>query len=264
MDCKMKTLIPTLALVLTSLTLFAETQNKTPIETPQTYQNVLEDYSSDGCSLFPDGLPLINAKKWQKCCVVHDISYWKGGTAHERKVADQNLAKCVADTGEHFIGAGMYIGVRVGGQVDLPTTWHWGYGWQNDRGYAPLTKEELSIVDSKLSSIPKNLDDVVILSSPIVRNRKSVTGNYCLDMAAQDIYSKAGKSFQILEASESDTEMADGLIKTIAIKTDACEEALTYKFQLLKDDACDEKATNELLARGRIRMLPRTQSGCGL
>lgn len=37
----------------------------------------LADFSTDGCSLFPDR-SLIDAKDWCECCVEHDIAYWQG------------------------------------------------------------------------------------------------------------------------------------------------------------------------------------------
>jgi hypothetical protein len=38
----------------------------------------LKDFTSDGCSLFPDGT-IINRAKWCECCLRHDIAYWRAG-----------------------------------------------------------------------------------------------------------------------------------------------------------------------------------------
>ena len=35
-------------------------------------------FTSDGCSLWFDGC-------WVKCCVQHDLAYWRGGTSKERQ-----------------------------------------------------------------------------------------------------------------------------------------------------------------------------------
>jgi hypothetical protein len=40
----------------------------------------------------------------------------------------------------------MYIGVRFGGSPYFPTWYRWGYGWNYQRGYAPLTDEEKEMV----------------------------------------------------------------------------------------------------------------------
>ena len=40
----------------------------------------LRDFTSDGCSLFPDGT-IGDRIKWCQCCLLHDIAYWRGGTA---------------------------------------------------------------------------------------------------------------------------------------------------------------------------------------
>jgi hypothetical protein len=86
-------------------------------------------FTTDGCSLWPDG-------QWQACCVTHDVSYWCGGSAVDRKHADQRLRACVVETG-HPVNAGfMYWGVRLGGHPWLPFPWRWGYGWDWPHGYA--------------------------------------------------------------------------------------------------------------------------------
>ena len=79
-------------------------------------------FKSDGCSLFPDG-------NWGGCCVEHDRAYWQGGTAAERKAADQALRECVKQKGYPILAQLMYVGVRVGGHHLLPTPWRWGFGW---------------------------------------------------------------------------------------------------------------------------------------
>lgn len=104
---------------------------------------VLRDFTTDGCSLFPDG-------DWCGCCLDHDWVYWRGGTADERKRADQVLRACVeARTGGTVLAGLMYYGVRAGGNPLVPTPFRWGYGWGYGRGYAPLTDDEAQLIDPK-------------------------------------------------------------------------------------------------------------------
>ncbi len=78
-------------------------------------------YSSDGCSMFPDG-------PWQSCCITHDISYWCGGDKNDRVQADIELSRCVASISP-TISKLMYTGVSFGGSPQLPFPWRWGYGF---------------------------------------------------------------------------------------------------------------------------------------
>jgi hypothetical protein len=110
----------------------------------------LQDFSSDGCSLFPDG-DFNNRNLWCDCCFTHDIAYWRGGTEEERKQADQALRKCVLErTGNKVLAKMMYDGVRAGGHPAFPTWYRWGYGWQYGRGYEPLAEKEQQMVNQKI------------------------------------------------------------------------------------------------------------------
>ncbi|SRR5713226_8431937 len=102
----------------------------------------LNEFTSDGCSLFPDGT-LRDRTLWCGCCFNHDIAYWRGGSEDERKEADKALRACVLDrTGNKALAEMMYKSVRVGGSPVFPTWYRWGYGWKYGRGYKPLTQEE--------------------------------------------------------------------------------------------------------------------------
>ncbi len=110
----------------------------------------LKDFTSDGCSLFPDG-NFSDRTLWCDCCFVHDIAYWRGGTEQERKQADQAFRQCVlARTKSRVLANLMYEGVRAGGHPAFPTWYRWGYGWEYGRGYEPLTNRELQQVQKKL------------------------------------------------------------------------------------------------------------------
>ncbi len=102
----------------------------------------LKPFTSDGCSSFPDGT-LEQRELWRDCCVVHDRSYWQGGTYQQRLKADQTLKQCVAKVGKPNIAKLMLAGVRVGGSPLWPTSYRWGYGWDFPKSYAELSEQEI-------------------------------------------------------------------------------------------------------------------------
>ncbi len=108
-------------------------------------------FSSDGCSIFPDGT-FEQKELWLFCCTAHDYAYWQGGTYEERLIADEQLQQCVAKVGEPQIANLMLTGVRVGGSPYLPTSFRWGYGWSYPRFYKPLTAEEKRQITSLATS----------------------------------------------------------------------------------------------------------------
>lgn len=110
----------------------------------------LADFTSDGCSLFPDR-SLIDAKDWCACCVEHDIAYWQGGTAEQRLAADEKLRACVLEkTGDPVLADAMFTGVRFGGSPYFYNWYRWGYGWSDGRNYQALTREEERMVTGQL------------------------------------------------------------------------------------------------------------------
>lgn len=115
----------------------------------------LDDFKSDGCSLFPDG-SLTDRRKWCDCCFTHDIAYWRGGTEAERKQADVVLKGCIRRrTGSRLLAGLMFMGVRTGGHPVFPTGYRWGFGWKYGRGYKPLTGQERAETDKKLAEYAK-------------------------------------------------------------------------------------------------------------
>ena len=110
----------------------------------------LLDFTSDGCSLFPDR-SLIDARDWCECCVQHDIAYWQGGTELQRLAADEQLRACVlAKTDDELLAETMFNGVRMGGSPWFYNWYRWGYGWTDGRRYQGLTLEEQRMVSDKL------------------------------------------------------------------------------------------------------------------
>ena len=105
----------------------------------------IKPFTSDGCSLFPDGYA-DKRELWLPCCLAHDKAYWQGGTWHQRLDADRQLKYCVVRLGEPVIAELMLNGVRIGGSPFWPTKFRWGYGWDYLRGYKPLdNNEKLSV-----------------------------------------------------------------------------------------------------------------------
>ncbi|MGZ0655808.1 hypothetical protein ACWPKS_09395 [Coraliomargarita sp. W4R72] len=110
----------------------------------------LSDFTSDGCSLFPDR-SLIDAKDWCDCCFTHDIAYWQGGSEAQRLAADERLRDCVLmKTDDPLLAEAMFNGVRFGGSPYFYNWYRWGYGWNDRRKYQELTVKEQRMVTEKL------------------------------------------------------------------------------------------------------------------
>jgi len=118
----------------------------TGLHAPVYAEVTVKPFTTDGCSMFPDG-DLNNRQRWLNCCIEHDHSYWQGGTWQQRLQADRNLEYCVAKTGMPKLAKLMMGGVRVGGSPFIPTEFRWGYAWDYLRGYQPLNKEEQLALD---------------------------------------------------------------------------------------------------------------------
>lgn len=132
----------------------------------------IEPFSHDGCSLFLDGNP-ITSKSWKHCCIIHDVSYWMGGTKKQRKHADRELGICVdrATRSDKKLAYGlrrkigltlgkiMEIGVRIGGppkyfsRVKNPAWYRWGYGWSENLGFEDTRNSYRSMITSGLSDL---------------------------------------------------------------------------------------------------------------
>ena len=116
------------------------------------YAAKLAPFTSDGCSLFPDGT-FKDRSNWCDCCLTHDFAYWQGGSAEERNLADATLRDCVlTQTGDQQLAETMYLGVRAAGHPAFPTWYRWGYGWPYGRGYQPLSEVEKLHVQERLAA----------------------------------------------------------------------------------------------------------------
>lgn len=112
----------------------------------------LVPFTSDGCSLFPDGT-FKDRDRWCDCCLAHDFVYWQGGSDYERQQADAALRACVLTrTGDNVLAETMYFGARTGGHPAFPAWYRWGYGWPYGRGYKPLSDTERLLAEEMLSA----------------------------------------------------------------------------------------------------------------
>lgn len=116
----------------------------------QSVANQLSDFTTDGCSRSPDGIWIEDAEAFLDCCVKHDVAYWRGGTADERLNADHQLKVCIENKGYPNVAETYYYAVRMGGHPVFHTSYRWGYGWQIDRGYSPLSNSDWMQVIHKI------------------------------------------------------------------------------------------------------------------
>ncbi len=207
------------------------------VDPDKYYANELAPFSSDGCSRYAEGTSS-NTKQWNHCCLQHDVIYWQGGTQQQRRDADEALNQCVADTGATFRAFLMWLGVRVGGSAKINTSWSWGYGWNLDRGYGPLEQAEKNQVDQGLAIVPANLNDVVTKHAPTRPQRKSVTGDFCLDSAIGRVYTKLGRPFKITETSSELHYNSGRWLRSIKIVPNGCGEPFQFSFDLAGKNDC--------------------------
>lgn len=116
----------------------------------------LSPFTSDGCSLFLDS-SIITNDDWCECCFQHDLAYWRGGTAEERKQADLDLKQCVLEkTNDATLASVMYEGVRLGGSPYFYNWYRWGYGWSYERKYQALSEQESDRADALIKEFYSN------------------------------------------------------------------------------------------------------------
>jgi len=117
----------------------------------------LAPFTTDGCSMFPDGTPS-NRALWQHCCVTHDFAYYVGGSSELRAAADAALETCVASETTPLLGSAMRAGVRMGGTPALPTPWRWGYGWRYDpfNGYRDVPSDQMAAAQRAIDAYKAN------------------------------------------------------------------------------------------------------------
>lgn len=150
-----RTLVTLLPLVLLAACASPEeepaSQSQDVIDVTHTIDE-LAPFTTDGCSMFPDGSPG-DRTRWQHCCIEHDFEYFMGGTRKQRAEADRRLAECVDEAASPLLGNLMWAGVRLGGTPALPTPWRWGYGWKYDPfdGFRDLSSEEVAAAEEAIA-----------------------------------------------------------------------------------------------------------------
>jgi hypothetical protein len=151
-----------------------------PAQSPDREADDIRPFVTDGCTMFPDGVPG-RPTLWEGCCVAHDLAYWKGGTRSDRRQADATLMSCVNKASKNpVLGSLMRLFVMIGGGPERAGGSRWGYGWAHVRGYAPLTPEE-----NKRVTAAGPPDLTVRRHGPPSRALPipSETGDYCVDTA---------------------------------------------------------------------------------
>ena len=117
--------------------------------------NNLNNFSTDGCSLFIDKDYLTN-ESWAHCCIKHDMSYFTGGVKKEKNDSDLELQQCIEDLGgikNKYLAQSVFLAVQIFGGPEIKSWFRWGYGWEINRKYQKLSKEQKELVKSKLESI---------------------------------------------------------------------------------------------------------------
>lgn len=135
------------------------------LATPLSMAEKLSPFTSDGCSLFPDGTA-DTPSLWLHCCMKHDLAYWAGGSLDKKHQADKALAKCVKQTGQATISQLMHSGVVLGGSAYYPTFYRWGYGWPYLRGYQALTPDEKTAVIAQLNDTKRHINEYLRTITP--------------------------------------------------------------------------------------------------
>lgn len=104
---------------------------------------LLRPFTSDGCSVSPDGIPMTkNSEIWVDCCVQHDTAYWIGGRRQQKEIADNTLEKCISQKGYREIGKVYKAFVKHFGGPQSTQTFRWGYGWNQKRSYSEVKRAE--------------------------------------------------------------------------------------------------------------------------
>lgn len=114
----------------------------------------LRPFSTDGCTLSPDGTPA-RPSLWRACCVAHDLRLWGGGTREQRDSADLKLRSCVRERAGATVADIIYGGVRAGtySPIRIPSK-VWGNAWYERAGYRVLAPHEVQLLIDQLPELP--------------------------------------------------------------------------------------------------------------
>lgn len=140
--------------------------------------NILMPFESDACSVIAEG-PDKDPTKWQDCCVEHDFKYWIGGTEKDRLAADKEFLGCLKSKTSPVWARLVYMGVRVGGTPHASTTYRWGFGWTQLRGYQPFTESELIQIKEKSLLVQNKSDHVNLSPKNHLQDPQFLSKNFC-------------------------------------------------------------------------------------
>jgi hypothetical protein len=104
-------------------------------------------FVSDGCTA-PNQYDHLTKASYVKCCYIHDIAYYVGGSEEKRKQADHQLRSCVEKkilaAGGSFSHAkrtasAIFMAVRIAGGTSYnclfdDNYWEWGFAWKDTEG----------------------------------------------------------------------------------------------------------------------------------
>lgn len=132
----------------------------------------IKDFSTDGCSCFPDGLMWGNKSEWLVCCEAHDIAYWAGhGNEETRSFADEELFQCVKEKTYDYFAKLVWSGPRGASWFNtgkiVPSAFRWGYGWPFVVGVGTV------LSDQQRMSIAQKLPTII----PSIEKRR-IKNNY--------------------------------------------------------------------------------------
>lgn len=200
-------------------------------------KKILRPFTSDGCSVSPDGFPGAEPnQQWAQCCIEHDTAYWIGGSAAEKAAADDQLQSCIAQKGYPEIGKVYKLFVKQFGGPDSSQTFRWGYGWNYKRSYSPLSAAEEAMITEEHQKTPKQLRQSLA---------EETTGllKMCdtYDYGLQPLNSDEEKIYEILSQKVKNTDVIEwakfgyfNLEKAeYAVKLQSCSNPVT--FVLFKD-----------------------------
>lgn len=112
----------------------------------------LSSFATDYCTNYPEGTRR-DPEQWKDCCLMHDMYFWAGGSKQDRYNSDQELRRCVEETGAYNRARLIYYAVRAGSYspVKYPDK-KWNNGWRERPDFQSLTSEDMDVIENELSS----------------------------------------------------------------------------------------------------------------
>jgi hypothetical protein len=119
---------------------------------PSARASVLAPFETDYCTNYPEGTPK-HPDLWKDCCLVHDMTFWAGGTKQNRLDADHALRSCIENVGAPEQARIMYFAVRAGSYSPIKyPKGKWNNGWDDRGDFQALTPEDIKLIKTELSS----------------------------------------------------------------------------------------------------------------